>query len=155
FVRVIDEMTRAAMGNSQLRFGEVAVRLGVLTHDQVERGLAEQVCGIITRALQRGESEWTFETSPKGVKPVRSFVLQINPAVLDPLRQSTDRSAIADVVAARSEEFVVVAGPRLAPLVPEATRAADADIHASRMAAEQAFQKGMALLRDAQTAAAA
>src|SRR5215471_10382421 len=56
FVRVIDEMTRVAMGNNQLRFGEVAVVLGVLTQDQVERGLAEQVCGIITRALQRGES---------------------------------------------------------------------------------------------------
>src|SRR5262249_37456820 len=46
FVRVIDEMTRAAAGNNQLRFGEVAVALGVLTSEQVERGLAEQVCGI-------------------------------------------------------------------------------------------------------------
>src|SRR5262249_13343898 len=31
FVRVIDEMTRAAAGNNQLRFGEVAVFHGVLT----------------------------------------------------------------------------------------------------------------------------
>jgi hypothetical protein len=56
FVRVIDAMTRAATGNSRLRFGEVAVALGVLTSEQVERGLAEQVCGIITRSLQRGSS---------------------------------------------------------------------------------------------------
>jgi hypothetical protein len=38
FVRVLDEMTRAAAGNNQLRFGEVAVSLGVLTPQQVERG---------------------------------------------------------------------------------------------------------------------
>ena len=46
FVRVIDEMTRVAMGNSQLRFGEVAINLGVLTPEKVERGLADQVCGL-------------------------------------------------------------------------------------------------------------
>ena len=61
FVRVIDEMTRAAAGNNQLRFGEVAVGLGAVTLEQVERGLGEQVCGIIARALQRGESQWAFE----------------------------------------------------------------------------------------------
>ena len=54
-------MTRAAAGNNPLRFGEVAVALGVLTPEQVERGLGEQVCGIITRSLQRGESQWDFE----------------------------------------------------------------------------------------------
>ena len=67
FVRVIVEMTRAAAGNNQLRFGEVAVGLGVLTPEQVERGLAEQVCGIITRSLQRGESEWSCCTRPSRI----------------------------------------------------------------------------------------
>jgi tetratricopeptide (TPR) repeat protein len=153
FVRVIDEMTRAAAGNSQLRFGEVAVSLGVLTPEQVERGLAEQVCGVITRALQRGASEWDVELSPAAAAPPRSFALAINPAVLAALRQSSDMSAVAGVVAARPEELVVVAGPRPAPQVEGA--GTPAETHAARMAAEQAFQKGILLLREAKNASAA
>ncbi len=170
FVRVIDEMTRAATGDSQLRFGEVAVGLGVLTPEQVERGLAEQVCGIIARALQRGDSQWTFEPSATAAKPPRSFSLEINPVVLASLREAPDTSVVAEIVAARPEEFVVVAAPRPAPEargvqevreVPEVRegreegRAAGGATHATRMAAEQAFQKGMALLRETKTASAA
>ena len=155
FVRVIDEMTRAATGDSQLRFGEVAVGLGVLTPEQVERGLAEQVCGIITRALQRGDSQWTFEPSATAAKPPRSFSLEINPVVLASLREAPDASTVAEVVAARPEDFVVVAGPRPAQDGRDEGRAAGAGTHAARMAAEQAFQKGMALLRETKTASAA
>jgi len=113
FVRVIDEMKRAATGDNPSRFGEVAVSLGVLTREQVEQGLAEQVCGIITRSLQRGESQWTFEATPAAASPPRSFSLQINPAVTAALRESPDRAALANVVAARPEELVVVAGTKL------------------------------------------
>ena len=164
FVRVIDEMTRAAMGSSQLRFGEVAVALGVLTSEQVERGLAEQVCGIITRSLQRGDSKWAFEPSATATKPPRAFSLEINPAVLAAMREAPDSSAVAERVAAHPEDFVVVAGPRPAPEVRDAPevreareegRAAGAVPHAARMAAEQAFQKGLALLRETKTASAA
>ena len=164
FVRVIDEMTRAATGNSRLRFGEVAVALGVLTSEQVERGLAEQVCGIITRSLQRGDSKWAFEPSATATKPPRSFSLEINPVVLAALREAPDRSTVAELVAARPEEFVVVAGPRPPQGVRdvgedregrEEGRGADALPHATRMAAEQAFQKGLALLRETKTASAA
>ena len=155
FVRVIDEMTRAARGNSQLRFGEVAVGLGVLTPEQVERGLAEQVCGIITRSLQRGDSQWVFEPSATAAKPPRSFSLEINPVVLAAMREAPDTSAVAEFVAARPEEFVVVAGPRPAPEPRDEGRTAGAVTHAARMAAEQAFQKGMSLLRETKTASAA
>jgi tetratricopeptide (TPR) repeat protein len=155
FVRAIDEMNRAAAGSSQLRFGEVAVGLGILTPEQVERGLADQVCAIITRTLQRGESEWTFEPSVEAAKPPRSFSLQINPAVLAALREPADREKIADVVAARPEELVVVAGPRPISEVHDEGSGATAATHAARLAAEQAFQRGMALLREAKTASAA
>ena len=155
FVRVIDEMTRAATGDSQLRFGEVAVSLGILTPEQVERGLAEQVCGIITRTLQRSDSRWTFEPSATAARPPRSFSLEINPVVLASLREAPDAATVAEVVAARPEDFVVVAGPRPAPETRDEGRAAGAGTHAARMAAEQAFQKGMALLRETKTAAAA
>jgi tetratricopeptide (TPR) repeat protein len=159
FVRVIDEMTRAAAGNNQLRFGEVAVGLGVLTPEQVEQGLAEQVCAIIARTLQRGEAEWTFEPSLPAAKPPRLFSLEINPSVLAALREPGDRSKVvskvAEIVAARPEELVLVAGPAPAAEVRDQGSGASAETHAARIAAEQAFQKGAALLREGKTASAA
>jgi hypothetical protein len=162
FVWVIDEMTRAAAGNNQLRFGEVALGLGVLTPEQVQRGLADQVCGIITRALQRGESEWTFDTAPGAARPPSAFSLQVNPAILEAACQSSDRSVVADVVAARPQDFVLVAGPHppagVAARVDEGGGAASErppETHAARMAAEQAFQQGLALLRETKMASAA
>ena len=155
FVRVIDEMTRAAAGNSQLRFGEVAVALGVLTPEQVERGLAEQVCGIVTRCLHWGQSQWAFEPSPPAAAPPRAFALQINPAILEALRQPADRSLIANVIAARPAELLLVAGPRPAAEVRDDAGTGTAETHAARMAAELTFQKGLALLRETKTASAA
>src|SRR5262249_11824876 len=55
-------------------------------------------------------------------------------------------------------ELVLVAGPRPATKAdpPDAgAGAAPAETHATRIAAEQAFQKGLALLREAETAAGA
>jgi tetratricopeptide (TPR) repeat protein len=159
FVRVIDEMTRAAAGNNQLRFGEVAVSLGVLTPEQVEQGLAEQVCAIIARSLQRPESQWTFEPSLPAARPPRVFSLEIHPAVLAALREPGDRSKVvakvAEIVAARPEELVVVAGPAPAGEVRDQGSGATPATHAARIGAEQAFQKGMALLREGKTASAA
>ncbi len=155
FVRVIDEMNRAAAGNNPLRFGEVAVGLGILTPGQVERGLGDQVCAIITRALQRGDSEWTFEPSLPAAKPPRAFSLEINPTVLAALREPGDRAKVAEIVAARPEELVVVAGPPPAAEVRDEGSGATAARHAARMGAEQAFQKGTALLRDGKAASAA
>jgi tetratricopeptide (TPR) repeat protein len=159
FVRVIDEMKRAAAGNNQLRFGEVAVGLGVLTPERVEQGLAEQVCVIITRTLQRGESEWTFEPSLPAARPPRLFSLEINRSVLAALREPGERSQVvakvAEIVAARPEELVMVAGPAPASEVPDQGSGATAETQAARMGAEQAFQKGLALLREGKTASAA
>jgi len=155
FVRVIDEMGRAAAGNNQLRFGEVAVGLGVLTPEQVERGLAEQVCGIVTRCLHWGHSQWAFEPSPPAAAPPRAFPIQINPAILEALRQPADRSLVANVVAARPAELLLVAGARPAADGRDDGGNATAETHAARMAAELTFQKGLALLRETKTASAA
>ena len=159
FVRVIDEMTRAAAGNNQLRFGEAATNLGVLSAEQVERGLAEQVCVIITRTLQRGESTWTFEPSLPAATPPRVFSLEINPSVLAALREPGERSQVlakvAEIVAARPEELVTVAGPAPTAEVRDPGSGATPETHAARMGAEQAFQKGMALLREGKTSSAA
>jgi hypothetical protein len=158
FVRVIDEMTRAAAGNNQLRFGEVAVGLGVLTTAQVEQGLAEQVCAIIARSLQRAESEWSFEPSLPAARPPRLFSLEINPSVLAALREPGDRSKVvakvAEIVAARPDELVVVAAGAPSAEVRDPGSGATPEMHAARIGAEQAFQKGMALLRDGKTASA-
>jgi hypothetical protein len=222
FVRVIDEMTLAAKGDTQLRFGEVAVGLGVLTPAQVERGLADQASGIISRSLQREESQWTFDASPGVAKPPRSFSIEIDPIVFEAVRWLPATTWL-DVVGAAPEEPVVLAAdaealakrfgmtpfdlaflktidgtktarellagdpspdvnryavlatlvlagavtPRPRPVAErvreepkEDRRKADvpgpeASTHAARMAAEQTFQKGLALLHATQAVSAA
>jgi hypothetical protein len=84
--RVIDEMMRAGKGDDPLCFGEAAAGLGVMTQEQVERGLAEYVRAIITRALQRRESQWAFDASPAAAKPPRSLSLDIDPALLESMQ---------------------------------------------------------------------
>ncbi|HLK90696.1 MAG TPA: hypothetical protein VKZ18_12415, partial [Polyangia bacterium] len=155
FVRVIDEMARAASGDNQLRFGDVAVGLGFLTPVEVERGLGEQVCGIISRSLQREESRWTFDPSPPAPRPPRAFFLEINPAVTEALRSAPDLAAVAEMVAARPDELVVVAGARPAPEARSEKGGPGGQAHAARVTAEQAFQKGLGLLREGKTVFAA
>jgi hypothetical protein len=139
FVRVIDAMTLAAAGDNPLRFGEVAVGQGVLTSEQVERGLADQVRGIVTRALQRDESRWTFEASPNAAQAPRSFSIDIEEIVFMSMIRLPEAYGIV-------RDEAVSAVPPVGPA---------ASTHAARLAAEQAFQKGMALLRAAQTVSAA
>jgi hypothetical protein len=146
FIRVIDQMTLAATGDNQLRFGEVAVGQGVLTPEQVERGLADQVRGIISRALQRDGSQWAFDASPGAAKPPRSFSLDLDPTVLGSVAEKPASQAAPRPDPRAPAEGISTKRHFLAP---------DASTHAARMAAEQAFQKGMALLRVSQTASAA
>ena len=140
FVRVIDAMTLAAKGDNPLRFGEVAVGQGVLGSEQVERGLADQVGGIIDRALAREASQWTFDASPSAAKPPRSFSIDIDQLLL----------AATSRLPETAKTVLDEAGATVAPGV----QGPGASTHAARLAAEQAFQKGMALLRAGETGAA-
>jgi uncharacterized protein DUF4388 len=139
FVRVIDAMTLAAQGDNPLRFGEVAVGQGVLTSEQVERGLADQVRGIISRALQRDESRWTFDASPSAARPPRSFSVDIDGIVVAAMLRLPETATVVKGEAASA----------VAPVAPAAST------HAARLTAEQAFQKGMALLHETQMVSAA
>ena len=138
FVRVIDAMTLAAKGDNPLRFGEVAVGQGVLTISQVERGLADQVRGIIGRALQRDESQWTFVAFPSAPKPPRIFPIDLDQLISAAMLRFPEASPVV-----RDQPVGAVA-----PVLAVST-------HEARLAAEQAFQKGMALLRATHTVAAA
>jgi hypothetical protein len=138
FVRVIDAMTLAAKGDNPLRFGEVAVAQGVLTAEQVERGLTDQVRGIIGRALQRDESRWTFAAFPSAPKPPRVFSIDVDALVSAAMLRLPEASPVV------RDQAVSAVAPVLA-----------VSTHEARLAAEQAFQKGMALLRATQTVSAA
>ena len=138
FVRVIDAMTLAAKGDNPLRFGEVAVGQGVLTAEKVDRGLADQVRGIIGRALQRDESRWTFAAFPGAPKPPRFCSIDVDELISAAMLRLPEASPVV------REQAVSAVAPVLA-----------VSTHEARLAAEQAFQKGMALLRATQTVSAA
>jgi hypothetical protein len=138
FVRVLDAMTVAAKGDNPLRFGEVAVGQGVLRAEQVERGLTDQVRAIIGRALQRDESRWTFAAFPGAPKPPRFCSIDVDELISAAMLRLPEPSLVV-------RDQVVSA---VAPVLAVST-------HEARLTAEQAFQKGMALLRATHTVAAA
>jgi hypothetical protein len=138
FVRVIEAMTLAAKGDNPLRFGEVAVGQGVLTSRQVERGLTDQVRGIIGRALARDESRWTFAAFPNAPKPPKFCSIDVDELVSAAMLRLPQASPVVRDEAVRA----------VAPVLAVST-------HEARLAAEQAFQKGIALLRATHMVAAA
>jgi hypothetical protein len=98
----------------------------------------------------RDESRWTFDASPSAAKPPRSFSIDIEAIIVAATLRLPETSKVV-----RDE-----ASGAVAPVVQEEASRREfqgpgASTHAARLAAEQAFQKGMALLRATQMESAA
>lgn len=58
---VLGKMTEVLIAHHQVRFGEAAVELGVMTEAQVAAAVHEQVRWRVARCFQRETLSWTFE----------------------------------------------------------------------------------------------
>ncbi len=87
---IIAKMTDALVLNEQLRFGELAVELGYLSAQQVDKALADQVRWKIVGCLQRAQVTWTFEDSEARLEDVGNFPMRIEALVLDAMRWLDD-----------------------------------------------------------------
>jgi hypothetical protein len=90
YVQIIERMTEGIFDNEQLRFGEVAVELGFLSAEEVERALADQVRWKIIRTLQREEHEFHFADSSGQVEAVLKIPLALEPLILEACRWIPD-----------------------------------------------------------------
>jgi hypothetical protein len=81
YAAVIERMADPGDG-SALRFGEVVVRMGFLTTEQVEAALAAQVKYKIVRCLQLEQSKWRFEANAARLRGVAHYPTTVEPLVL-------------------------------------------------------------------------
>lgn len=71
--QVLERVTVALMDSEEVRFGDVAVRLGYLTREQVDAALAEQVALKILHCIQWDATSCGFRTDPDALARVPHF----------------------------------------------------------------------------------
>ena len=90
YAAVIQRMTDTPIGSEQMRFGEVAVLLGYLTHEQVNDALAEQVRQRVLRCFQWPSPKFRFQNVPEALDEVAHYPIAVEPLVLEGIRRFYD-----------------------------------------------------------------
>ncbi|MBC7170796.1 MAG: DUF4388 domain-containing protein, partial [Polyangiaceae bacterium] len=83
---IIRAMTANLVDNELMRFGEVAVELGFLTHEQVRKELAEQVRQKILTCLEWESPTRRFVRGPDALEGIARFACGVDHLVLDAVR---------------------------------------------------------------------
>ena len=124
---ILRRMTDALVHDELMRFGEVAVELGILSPEDVSAGLARQVRAKLARCLQLDHGRWVFRDDPDAVARVARFPCPLGPALIEALadpaeaaRWVTRLAPLGAWVAALAEDVSSIA-ERLA-LPPAALR---------------------------------
>lgn len=82
---ILRRMTDALVHDELMRFGEVAVELGILSPEDVSAGLARQVRAKLARCLQLDHGSWVFRDDPDAVARVARFPCPLGPALIEAL----------------------------------------------------------------------
>jgi hypothetical protein len=123
--RVIERMTSGLFDSEQMRFGEVAIELGFVTVEQVYEALSAQVRRKLVGCLQWPEVQWQLHARPEMLKEVAHFPCELEPALLEGIRQFVDVERAEEVLAPvrhaypRRTEPPSVTGQRLGLVAPE------------------------------------
>lgn len=108
YVRILQRMTDALVDDELMRFGEVAIELGLLSPAQVSTALAEQVRCKIQRCLHASHATWVFREDHAAVDLVARFPLRIEQVILDALLDPDEAERWAERLAPKEEFFVVL-----------------------------------------------
>lgn len=87
YAAILRRMTDALVDDELMRFGEVAIELGVLSHEQVSAGLAAQVRERLVRCLQLDRARWIFRDDPDASARVARFPCPLPAALFDALSE--------------------------------------------------------------------
>lgn len=154
YVTVLKRMTDALIDNEQLRFGEVAIELGFLSRDEVERALADQVRWKIIRTLEREEHQWTFADSSGQVEGMPQFVLHLEPLVLEAARWVPDERKQRTLGLVAPERPLALREP-VATVAERYQMTPDERAYASRIDGTKNVRELVALARDTEADATA
>lgn len=92
YAAILRRMTDALVHDELMRFGEVAIELGVLSHEEVSAGLAAQVRERLIRCLQLERARWIFRDDPDATARVARFRCALAPALFESLSEPHEAS---------------------------------------------------------------
>lgn len=109
YSRVIERMTAHLIESEQLRFGEVVVELGLLTIDQVQAALADQVQRKIARCFAWESATLDVRHDAELLAGAAQFPCTIEPLVLEAVRRFFDARRIEATLAPALDAYVALA----------------------------------------------
>lgn len=80
---IIRRLTDAQVDHEHVRFGEIAVAYGFVTHDELDTALTQQVKEKIIGCIHRGWGDWTFAKDDPRVNEVGSYVVRTRPTLVE------------------------------------------------------------------------
>ncbi|AKF06719.1 hypothetical protein DB32_003868 [Sandaracinus amylolyticus] len=109
--QILRRMTDALVHDELMRFGEVAIELGILSPDQVSDGLRAQMRMRVVRCLQLDQARWIFRDDADAVASVARFAVQLPAVLLEALSEPQEAARWAMRLAAHGELAIVLAAP--------------------------------------------
>ncbi|UJR80675.1 DUF4388 domain-containing protein [Sandaracinus amylolyticus] len=109
--QILRRMTDALVHDELMRFGEVAIELGILSPDRVSEGLRAQMRARVVRCLQLDQARWIFREDLDAVASVARFALPLPAVLLESLAEPQEAARWAWRLASHAELGVVLAAP--------------------------------------------
>jgi len=90
----VSQVVQLAQGapnrNPSLRFGEVAVEMGLLRSDTMRAALAKEVRAAVVRAFQRSDVSWELDDTPALLSSIIDFPMELEALCLEAVRWLDD-----------------------------------------------------------------
>jgi hypothetical protein len=154
YARIIEGMTGSVIGAEQMRFGEVAIKLGFLTPEQVNDALARQVKRKVERCVECELGHCAFRDAPDELEGIARYPIRVEPLIMRIVRTAFDEARVAMMLegAASSYPELVVPPDTIAQRfeMDPAEAAFLSDVDGSRMVFQLIYQSGIGSQRASQ-----
>lgn len=87
YERVLERMTDALVNDETMRFGEVAIELGLLSPEAVMAALTDQVRHKVERCLRHHDVAWVFREDRSALDGLARFPMRIEQVVIDAISE--------------------------------------------------------------------
>lgn len=109
--QILRRMTDALVHDELMRFGEVAIELGILSPEQVSEGLKTQMRARVVRCLQLDSARWIFREDPDALAGVARFACPLPAAVVEALSEAQEAARWIWRLHARGELAIALLAP--------------------------------------------
>ncbi len=108
YLLILERMSEPSERDEVLRFGEVAISLGMLEPADLNEALAMQVRSKLQRCLQLDDAEWLWVDEPSG-RIATPYPTPLEPALLEALRTDPQGYRWVGLLAAKRNRRVTLA----------------------------------------------